>query len=120
MLQVFIELVFTTALQFSFVSNEDFLRLDVLVGDCLVLPCEATFGSHRSWKYDGVILSVNKDIVSTRSKEMIFLLENYSMQIDAISLNHEGSYKCSTGSISLMEVYVKVNGMLRILSSNDL
>lgn len=86
--------------------------LDVLVHKRLVLDCATRPHVRRSWKYNGRLLYMNKDMVRRKFKNSIMLFENYSIQIDSLALKHEGVYECNHDGTNFRTSCVKVTSEL--------
>lgn len=68
-------------------------------------------GALTSWTFNEALLFIGNSLISDEISGSITLLKNKSIFIEHVSLSHDGTYQCESGSSSLI-YYVEIEGLL--------
>lgn len=84
------------------------------VSDSVLFICKETFELRRKWKYGENVLFNNAAIMDERFKSNVILLANYSLFINPIFIQNEGSYECVNGSLPVTRHQLIVKGCIKL------
>lgn len=90
------------------------------VSDSVLFICNETFKLRRKWKYEDSVLFNNAAMMDERFKNNVVLLANYSLLMNPVLIQNEGSYECLNGSLPVRRYHLIVKGCINLLSSQYL
>lgn len=69
-------------------------HVNVTAGSSVDFQCETDRPSISHWKFEDIILYVNKIQLHPKFEDSVSLSDEYSLIIDYVELDHEGTYTC--------------------------
>ncbi|KAJ8027635.1 hypothetical protein HOLleu_32834 [Holothuria leucospilota] len=92
----------------------------VLQSRSVLLRCNVLLGNlSRRWIYEGDVIYLDKNALSTQLGNTVELLNNYSLLINPVMLFHDGWYECAHGTVVLNKYKVTVEVQPHVFISID-
>lgn len=78
------------------------------VSSSVTMDCLTLMSNDQNWKFEDIVIYLNRIVVDDRFKGSFELLSNYSLHIPNTSTEHDGRYTCanSAGDSSVHQLII--------------